>query len=1062
VSNGRERLEQGLANQYQLERELGQGGMATVYLARDLRHDRLIALKVLRPDLAATLGPERFLREILTAARLEHPHILSVHDSGETAGLLWYTMPYVQGESLRDRLRREVQLPVEEAVRLTREVAEALDYAHAEGIVHRDVKPENILLSGGHARVADFGLAKAVSVAGGEQLTGTGLVVGTPAYMSPEQAAGDGELDGRADLYSLGCVLYEMLAGEPPFTGPTAQAIIAKRMAAPPPRIRTVRTSIPEAVDLAVARALSPVPADRFATAAQFVAALERTVPLRPRWLGRRGVSIMLLFGTVLTAALGWMLQRDRPAAQLAGSPSVVAVFPFRIRGNPELAYLGEGMVSLLGRSLDQAGELRSVDARAVLSMLEQLGKAPLNPERAAAIAARLGAGRYILGDIIEGGGRIRYDAAAYDATQGTSPVAQAAVEGLEGAIFRSVDELAARLLTGGGSNPKVRYRTLASVTTDSLGALKAFLRGEAALRSGDMEAATADYRRAVEVDSSFALGYLRLANAAGWIFDLELRKWAHVRALALRARLPERDRLLLDAMTATERGRMDEAERLYRAIVSTYPDQLEAWFALGDLLYHSNNPRGRSVAEARPAFERVLQIEPEWYEALDHLAFVAADEGRYGEQDSLLTRLLTLYPKSESELPLRTLLAISRSDSAAVAEALRVLKQSDDGTVEYTLAIVVQGSRRPLEGAQIARLMLAPSRVPQVQAYGHRVLATLQLAQGQWSGAMAELAAAAAIDSGPALEYHALLATAPFLTLPPAEVALLQQRLRMPAPSLAAPTGSHPMLSVDSDIRPLVRAYLPGLLSARDGHAAGAERVAGELERRGKSDTLASAFASAIRARLHFVRRDWPAARAALDSARVPVVSIASHVSPILSQGYLSFLRAEVLRQSAGEEEALRWYDTAWRHSVFNLVYLPPGLLRRGQIEERRGRRAEAIVHYTRFLEFWADPDSALRPLADSARASLRQLGALAGAVRSLSLRASPYANAASGELRRSSAGVTAESTANRKVKRTSSMVGERSSPVVAVQAYTAIPGILNALRAGTLGTSREQGHPY
>ncbi|HEU4473211.1 MAG TPA: protein kinase [Gemmatimonadales bacterium] len=977
MPDDRERLQNGLADRYQLERELGEGGMATVYLARDLRHDRLVALKLLRPDLAATLGPERFVREIRTAARLEHPHILSVHDSGEAAGLLWYTMPYVQGESLRDRMRKEVQLPVEEAVRLTREVAEALDYAHAEGIVHRDVKPENILLSGGHARVADFGLAKAVSVAGGEQLTGTGLVVGTPAYMSPEQASGDGELDGRTDLYSLACVLYEMLAGEPPFTGPTAQAILAKRMAGPPPTVRTVRTSVPEAVDLALARALAPVPADRFATAAEFVAALGRTVPLRRRRLGRRGVAILLLFGAVLAGALGWMLQRRQPQAQPAGSPNVVAVLPFRIRGKPELAYLGEGMVSLLGRSLDQAGELRSVDARAVLSVLEQLGKAPLDPERAAAIAARLGAGRYILGDIIEVGGRLRYDAAAYDATRGTSPIAQAAVEGVEGAIFRSVDELAARLLTGGGGNPRVRHRTLASVTTDSLAALKAFLQGEAAFRSGDLEAAAGAYRRAVAADSAFGLGYLRLANAAGWIFDQELSNWALARALALRGRLPERDRLLLDAAVAWQRGRVDEAERLYRAIVSTYPDHVEAWFALGDLLYHSNIPRGRSVAEARPAFERVLQIEPESSEALDHLAFVAADEGRYDEQDSLLTRLLTLYPKSEAALPIRTLLAINRADSAAVAEALRVLKKSDDGSVEYTLAIVMQGSRRPLEGARIARLMLAPSRVPQMQAYGHRVLATLQLAQGHWSGAKTELAAAEAIDSGPALEYHALLATAPFLTPSPAEVAALQQRLRASAPSATVPTGSHPLFSVDSDIRPLLRVYLLALLSARDGHAAAAERLAGELERLGKSDTLALAFASAIRGRLHFVRHDWPAARVALDSARVRVVSIASHVSPIMSQGYLSFLQAETLRQSARGEEALRWYDVAWRHSVFNLVYLPPGLLRRGQIEEARGRRADAVAHYTRFLEFWSDPDSTLRPLADTARAALQRLGA-------------------------------------------------------------------------------------
>ena len=756
MPNGRERLQNGLSNRYQLERELGKGGMATVYLARDLRHERLVALKVLRPELAAALGPERFLREILTAARLEHPHILSVHDSGETEGLLWYTMPYVKGESLRDRLRREVQLPVEESIRLTREVAEALDYAHAEGIVHRDVKPENILLSGGHARVADFGLAKAVSVAGGEQLTGSGFAVGTPAYMSPEQASGDRELDGRTDLYSLACVFYEMLAGEPPFTGPTAQAVIAKRMAGSPPRVRSVRTSVPEAVDLAVSRALAPVPADRFATAAEFVAALEKlATPRRLRLARRRGVAILLLLGTLGVGAASLMFQRRERAASPVGSPTVVAVLPFRVQGNPKLAYLGEGMVSLLGRSLDQAGELRSVDARAVMSVLGRAGKASLNPEHAAAIAARLGAGRYILGDIIEVGGRLRYDAAAYDATRGTSPIAQAAVEGVESAIFRSVDELAARLLTGGG-NSQIRHGTLASVTTDSLAALKAFLQGEAAFRSGDLEAATAAYRRAVAVDSAFGLGYLRLATAAGWIFDAKLSGWAHARALTLRPRLAERDRLFLDAMTAQNRGRMDEAERLYRAIVSTYPDHVEAWFALGDLLYHSNIPRGRSEAEARPALERVLEIEPESSEALDHLAFVAAAEGRYDQQDSLLTRLLTLYPKSDAALPLRTLLAINRTDSATMEESLRVLKQSDDGTLEYTLAIVMQGSRRPLEGSRIARLMLAPSRVPQMQAYGHRVLAALQLAQGHWSGAKAELATAEAIDSRPALEYHA------------------------------------------------------------------------------------------------------------------------------------------------------------------------------------------------------------------------------------------------------------------------------------------------------------------
>ena len=253
--------------------------MATVWLARDLRHDRPVALKVLHPELAATLGPERFQREIRLAARLQHPHILTVHDSGDipragSTPLLWFTMPFVEGESLRDRLRRERQLPVEDALRIAREAADALSYAHRHEVIHRDIKPENILLTAeGHSLVADFGIARAL---GGDdpQLTETGLAIGTPAYMSPEQAVGDRGLDARTDVYSLGAVLYEMLAGEPPYTGATTQAILAKRFTEPAPSVQRVRPSVPESVDQAIRKALAPVAADRFSTVAQFAQAL--------------------------------------------------------------------------------------------------------------------------------------------------------------------------------------------------------------------------------------------------------------------------------------------------------------------------------------------------------------------------------------------------------------------------------------------------------------------------------------------------------------------------------------------------------------------------------------------------------------------------------------------------------------------------------------------------------------------------------------------------------------------------------------------------------------------
>ncbi len=247
-----------MSGRYVLERELGHGGMATVYLARDLKHDRSVALKVLHPHLAATVGPERFVREVKLAARLQHPHILPVFDSGEAAGHLWYTMPHVEGESLRDRLRREGQLVLDDALRIAHETVQALQYAHDHGVVHRDIKPENILLTrDGNTLVADFGIAKALDSSGvGDRLTETGLVVGTPAYMSPEQATADGAVDARTDVYSLGSVLYEMAAGEPPFTGPTPQAVIAKRLSTSAVPLGVVRPTVPPTVDAAVMRAL--------------------------------------------------------------------------------------------------------------------------------------------------------------------------------------------------------------------------------------------------------------------------------------------------------------------------------------------------------------------------------------------------------------------------------------------------------------------------------------------------------------------------------------------------------------------------------------------------------------------------------------------------------------------------------------------------------------------------------------------------------------------------------------------------------------------------------------
>src|SRR5882762_9822047 len=268
-----DRLKEALADRYALERELGAGGMATVYLAHDPRHNRKVAIKVMNPELAAIIGAARFLKEIETTANLQHPNILPLFDSGQVDGTVFYVMPFVQGESLRGRLTREVQLPVADAVRIAVEVAGALDYAHRHGVIHRDIKPDNVLLHDGRALVADFGIALAATQAG-TRLTETGMSLGTPQYMSPEQATGEREISARSDVYAVGCVLYEMLAGAPPFTGPTVQAVVAKIVTGEPEPLRASRKTIPPHVEGAVLQALAKLPADRFATAAEFAAAL--------------------------------------------------------------------------------------------------------------------------------------------------------------------------------------------------------------------------------------------------------------------------------------------------------------------------------------------------------------------------------------------------------------------------------------------------------------------------------------------------------------------------------------------------------------------------------------------------------------------------------------------------------------------------------------------------------------------------------------------------------------------------------------------------------------------
>ena len=627
----RAQLQDGLAGQYTLVRELGRGGMATVFLATDLKHDRPVAFKVLHPDLAQSLGPERFQREIRLAARLQHPHILTVHDSGETAGHLWFTMPFVEGETLRERLRRERQLALDDALRIARQAAQALQYAHEHGVVHRDIKPENLLLTrDGNTLVADFGIARALVTpdgAAGDDLTQTGMSVGTPAYMSPEQATGDRALDARTDIYSLGAVLFEMLAGEQPYTGPTVQSILMKRLSEPVPSVRSGRPTVPEAVDLAVKRALAVVPADRYATAALLAEALEQAVahpsgatavvtPVQASPVpasSRRRLGLALAAAAVLLAAVaGWWKLRGAPAGPAARNH--LAVLPFAVHGGKSLDFLAQGMVDLLSRNLDGAGDLRSVNGATVLAAAHADGSGVADLEEGRRLAQRLGAGLYVLGSVSAIGNQVRIDASLYDGAPAQPAVlSQASVSGDTTQLFELVDRLAGGLMVGQRHGVGSRLLQTAATTTQSLPALKAYLDAEQDLRRGSFDSALAGFQSAVQLDSTFALAYYRLAVAAAWSRHNALIRANTARAVQLADRLSVRDQRLLTSFAALAAGKPDEAEQGYRAVLQDYPDDLEAQWQLATVLNVYNPLRGRPIAESGPVFDGVVKLDPEF-----------------------------------------------------------------------------------------------------------------------------------------------------------------------------------------------------------------------------------------------------------------------------------------------------------------------------------------------------------------------------------------------------------------------------------------------------------------
>ncbi len=651
-----EQLRDALAGRYAIDHEVGRGGNAVVYLAHDIKHDRKVALKVLLPELSLAVRAERFLREIQIAARLTHPHILPLHDSGEANGTLYYVMPYVDGESLRERLVREKQLPVDDVRRITRDVAEALGYAHSRGVIHRDVKPENIMLSEGGAIVADFGIARALTAATG-QVTEIGIAVGTPAYMSPEQGAASGELDARSDLYSLGCVVYEMLAGHPPFTGSTAQEVLARHSLDPVPSLGSARPDVPQAMSEAVTRSLSKVPAARFATASQFLDALDVRVPMP---VNRRRLVILAAGLAILTSAGGFAWHRW--GGTLKGPPEhSVVVLPFvSLSSNEEDQSFADGMTIEVINRLNHVPQL---EVPAPASSFAFKGKNVDLRE----LARRLNVAYVATGYVRRvGDGRIRLTAnvvRAADERQVWSESYQREVRGVDDLAW-----LQNQVMAGIVTSLRVRLATRDSAQlqrgTQSLRAYELYLSGRANLgqRAREPVFRAIDYfSQAIAADSAYAYAYSGLADAYHmanrWQYLPENEAWPKANAATRRALAL--DSLLAEAHTSLARLQhtspagiqgvgmypqdFETAEREYRRALELNPRyaQAHSWFSL---LLGRDLPKRRPDSAIAQATEG-RRLDPLSASANQNLALILAGNGHDEEAINVYLTAIELEP---------------------------------------------------------------------------------------------------------------------------------------------------------------------------------------------------------------------------------------------------------------------------------------------------------------------------------------------------------------------------------------------------------------------------------